>query len=449
MTMQSYSIEGVPITSLLINPDNPRFAKVSTQRDAINIMIKTYSKEVKNLGFDIIDYGINPSELLIVAPSIADKGFYIVLEGNRRTTALKLLHNPDLITDEKYKALKTKFKNMSKTFLQNPIERINCVVFLQPQDSMHWVKLRHTGQNSGIGLMPWNSQQVGRYDKDITGKPDAALQVIDFINKSPHIEDNLKSKLSKVPRTSLNRLLGDNNVRDLLGIDVIDGGLQTSLIEKELIKGLKKIIIDLLDETFTVRKIYTKKDREKYIETFTSRDIPKKSLQNATWKLQTPLNASLSTRSQHKRSNSISKNRHTIIPINCIIKIAPPKINMIYIELKSLDCDKYPNSAAVLLRVFIELSMDLFNKNKNIPNISIDSDLANKITQVTKYFIDKKILKKSELRGISAAGYQPGTFLAATFNSFVHNETYSPISTDIKILWDNLQTFIEKIWENI
>jgi hypothetical protein len=39
-------------------------------------------------------------------------------------------------------------------------------------------------------------------------------------------------------------------------------------------------------------------------------------------------------------------------------------------------------------------------------------------------------------------------FAIDTFNAYVHNRLVSPTAKDLKITWDNIQLFIEKIWEN-
>ena len=47
------------------------------------------------LAKDIVNYGMNPTELSIVMPLNDDLRRYVVLEGNRRLTALKALENPE------------------------------------------------------------------------------------------------------------------------------------------------------------------------------------------------------------------------------------------------------------------------------------------------------------------------------------------------------------------
>jgi hypothetical protein len=45
----------------------------------------------------------------------------------------------------------------------------------------------------------------------------------------------------------------------------------------------------------------------------------------------------------------------------------PPRINAIYYELLSLAVEQYPNACAVLLRVFVELSIDHFGEEYKLP----------------------------------------------------------------------------------
>jgi hypothetical protein len=438
----------ISISNLVVNIENPRYEMVGSQHEAILLLVKEQKNKLLNLSSDIIEYGLNPSEMPIVAPHEKDKGMYNVLEGNRRIVALKLLHNPDLAKEsaQVYKRL----KELSLIFRKNPINEIECVVFLTPTEANRWVKLKHTGENDGVGVVKWDAQQTARFDERISGKSPVVLQAIDFLKKSKTVPADIKSNLKNIPSTNLDRLLRDKGIQELLGISIEDGHLQTRIPENEVAKGLIKIVDDLIQSRIKVKDIYTKSDREKYIESFKQTEIPQKDTKvKAPWELASHKIVQTVT-SAKKRE--VSLDRRTLIPKGCVLQITDKRINKIYRELKDILCDDYENAVAVLFRVFVELSLDHFldkNKKENeFSKITVDSELKAKVTATADYFQRQGVFKKHELKGIRVAVSNQNNILSMeTFNAYVHNRHFSPISKDLKTGWDNIQPFIQRLWE--
>ena len=90
-----YTSISVPLDSLLLDPKNPRFILPvnPTQIDIIKYLIKYEKVEELASGIDA-SRGLLPGEKPIV---FEENGFYIVLEGNRRICACKLLVDPSLV----------------------------------------------------------------------------------------------------------------------------------------------------------------------------------------------------------------------------------------------------------------------------------------------------------------------------------------------------------------
>jgi len=447
--MSAGEIKKIPVTNLSVNTENPRFEMVGNQREAIRIMIQDQGDKLVNLAKDIVEYGLNPSELAIV---ISDKSTsrFNVLEGNRRITALKLLSNLDLI-DTDFSSFLRKLKPVSERYRKKPIDTVQCVVFNRFEDASKWINLKHTGENDGIGIVKWNAQQVARFEAKTRGKSAIALQAIEFLKRDSKLDENLKEQLKNVPSTSLERLLRDASIQDVLGLSIEDGKLLTGFHRDEVVKGLSKVVSDLVTKTIRVKDIYSKQDREKYIESFKASDMPDKSRMTVTsWEL-TSLNPprSLPAVSSQKRSVALSLDRQTVIPKNCVLTIKEERVNKIYRELRNLDLDFYENAAAVLFRVFLELSLDTFIHSKSIPGVKKMDSLVSKAEKSIKYLEDSNRIDKHALKGIKTAINNPNSiFSIDTFNAYVHNRLYSPSARELKLTWDNIKIFIEKIWES-
>lgn len=435
----------INISMLEINTENPRFEMVGNQREAIGVMIESQKNKLARLAQDIIENGLNPSDLVIVTPHEKHKRKFSVLEGNRRVTALKLLNNNDLIP-EKYKSLMNKFKQLSSEFKRNPVKDVPCVVFSDVDEANKWIKLKHTGENEGVGTVTWDAQQKARFEERFEGKATYALQVIDFLKKDNDNDEELKKKLSLIPSSSLQRLLSDPDVRDVIGISIDDGRVVARYSPDEIRKPLTKIITDLARDDFTVKEIYYKDDRLNYLETFKTSELPDKSIGTPKWEIITP-NPPKSTKKKNKKSKPLSSARNTILPKSCIIHIDTPRINKIYRELKDLDLRYFVNSAAITFRVFIELSVDAFIEKHGLKKFTNDK-LSNKISRVSDYLKKEKLLTKDELKPINTAVSSPNSiFSVNTFNAYVHNKHFNPIDSDLKTTWDNIEPFITKLWE--
>jgi hypothetical protein len=147
------------------------------------------------------------------------------------------------------------------------------------------------------------------------------------------------------------------------------------------------------------------------------------------------------------KQKSYPVNRKMLVPSQHKLSITHARIAKIFNELKSLDCDIYPNAAAVLLRVFVELSLDCYASTHDIKGITVDSQLGVKIETITKEMEEDGIMTKHELKAArQMASSQTQNSSVKTFHAYVHNKDFTPIATDLRTAWDDLWTFIEKLW---
>lgn len=446
--MSKWPVELLQVSSLEVNPENPRFELASDQREAISAMLSDQGPKIFNLAQDIVTNGLNPSDIAIVSRHATEKGRFVVLEGNRRVTALKLLVNPELASS-KHQGLLNKFKQLGKENKETDLKRIFCVIVDTPEDAKKWIQLKHTGENDGVGTVRWDTQQIARFEARAGGSSRIALQVIDFLSKSDQVDDDLKERLPLVPLTNLDRLITDRNIQDVLGISIADGRLQADVKESELVKGLVKIVEDLVSKKVKVRDIYTKKHREDYIETFKKKEIPQKSEKaEAAWEL-IGVQKSAQPAARTKRSIPPSTDRKYLIRKDCVLEIRDTRVNKTYHELKRLDCNEFPNAAAVLLRVFLELSSDAYIAKHKLPKMNADSKLFQKLSAIANDLETKEKATKGELKAIrTAVSSQDHIFSTNTFNAYVHNRNMNPIPKELKIAWDNIQAFVEALWGN-
>ena len=94
----------VEITNLLLDLENPRLSEPCvTQTEALHSIALKQERKLQVLAGDILEYGINPSDLPLIIPVETDPAEndeiiqYTVLDGNRRLVALKALADPTVL----------------------------------------------------------------------------------------------------------------------------------------------------------------------------------------------------------------------------------------------------------------------------------------------------------------------------------------------------------------
>ena len=109
--------------------------------------------------------------------------------------------------------------------------------------------------------------------------------------------------------------------------------------------------------------------------------------------------------------------------------------------------------------MFIEFSSDYYTNKYNISttvlksrtckkcgsglaSIPTDMSLKEKIDAVAAAMEGKSIITKNELVGIRKLM----TSLLIDLNSYTHNKDYNPKPPELHMAWDDIQSFIERLW---
>lgn len=473
MAGQKYEYKQVKIADLLLNTSNPRFNPVKHQTETILAMVEDQQGKLVTLAAHIIENGLNPTDIILVRPH---KKQWLVLEGNRRVTALKLANEPDLVPTQ-YPKLKKDFQKLNAILDHLLLENVPCVIIEDEALANEWIRLKHTGENDGAGTVRWDGQQTSRFSYQTSGATDPRIIFLDSLKDLEEIPREYKDHFINIKKTNFDRLMGDPDVRNLVGVESVSGKFELS---NGVNAYLLEVLYDLAFTDFSVGNIYLKEDRKKYISSIIERVESKQKNASTDQKdkelgqdsydergtdkadgsqsTARPKGHSGDTGSQNPGTNpdatdkpskvkSYPINRKTLVPAQHKLSITHGRIAKVYNELKSLDVETYPNAVAVLFRVFIELSADCYISSNNIQSVDVDSKLSKKIEAVTADLESKKVLTKYELRAArQMASSSTQNSSVKTFHSYVHNKDVTPSSTDLKSAWDDLWLFIDGIW---
>lgn len=443
----------IPLSDLLLDVENPRLVETQqTQQETARELAARQGDALLRLAQDIVEHGTDPTTLVAVVPTGDRHKRYRVVEGNRRVLALRALESPSLVASAFTASRNRRLAALAKRYAAKPVERVTCVLFASQDEARHWVELRHTGQNLGAGLLEWGADEKDRFQARHSGQRNRAGQVLDFVEKHGDLSERARTSNVGV-LTNLDRLLTPY-VRERLGLDLQDGRLVALYPKEQIAPALTKIVDDLKTQKIAVRDIYRAADAKNYVDSLPSRLFPKKSKSLKEAVLLDDLTTGKSKPSpvkQQTRAKPKPRPRTTVVPEAAKLNVTPPRINSIYVELSALNAERYPNACSVLLRVFIELSVDHHIEDRNLMT---DAQMRNSPLVKRLKVVIKDLKARNKISGRLATAmenYADGkmTIVAATvptFNQYVHNQYVYPKAADLYTTWDELNPLLEKLW---
>lgn len=449
-----HEIVEIPLADLQLDSKNARLGEEQPSQQQIYLALaKQQGRRLLMLAEDIVKEGMDPTTLPAVVATSDSKKRYRVVEGNRRVLALKALETPTIVAPALATAEQKRLNDLSDKYALAPIEDVTCVLFGTEEEARHWIDLRHTGENEGRGLVAWDANEKDRF-RARTGLRKPAGQVVDFIDK---IRDVTGVSSGTGILTTLQRLLGTPEVRERIGLELVDGGktVVSHFPREEIAKPLAHIIDDLTTGRIKVKDVYERDDRIAY-----ARSLPRKSLPSKAARLQDPvalddLAAGRATPAKASPAKKASKRPHdtrrtSLIPREAKLNPTPPRINAIYNELLALNVDQYPNACAVLLRVFLELSIDheISNATLMTDNVRNNAPLAKRMRTLADHMANTGVISDDLRKAVHKIANTQHVIAASTttFNQYVHNRFVLPKPSELMTSWDELQPFMEKLW---
>jgi hypothetical protein len=427
---------GIRPPDLLIDEVNPRLSEPNVgQREAQRALARELQRKVQILAKDIVEYGLNPLELPVVTAN--GDGRYVVLEGNRRLGALKALENPDTLADAVSPGILKEIRKLSKRYNDAPIDFVPCLVVTDRDEITHWLELKHTGEMEGAGIVRWGPDESSRF-KSRTGKLDPHFQALDFLSKrgdlTPEARRNVKA-------TTFQRLIDTPEVRNRLGIELVNKKLYLLADEARVAKALMHVVEHLPPVT----QLHSKAQRLKYADDLPSRITVKSTL--ATGKGIALSDAVPGPTQKRKSVSRVKHRREKLIPYDCVLNVTDLRVKEIEGELRGLKVEKYTNSVSVLLRVFIELSADCYITRVPLAT-SLDASLGKKLGDVAHDLVSKQKLTPQQAKPVNKA-VSADSLLAPSvrlMHEYVHNPNVFPIPGDLFAQWNSLQPFLTAIW---
>lgn len=448
-------ISPIPVSDLLLDKKNARLGdEQPSQQAAIHALAQQQGRRLVKLAESIVERGLDIAQPFTVVATGDKKRGYVVLEGNRRTLALKALETPTIVQSALTPSDFRKLNALSAHFAGNRIEEVQCALYEPDEEerAIAFVISRHGGAQEGAGLVEWDSDEKDRFlaRHGATARRSYSGQALEFIDEVDGPSES-KTRIA----TTLQRLLTSSKIRDKLGLDVVEGELVSQYPKPEVAKGLRKIVDDLRSQRKRVPDLYDDHQRQAYIADFTADELPDPSTKLAGPARLSDLpkgqTAPVAPKPKPKKPTRAKVPRTSVSASDAKINPSPQRLNTIFNELVTLNADQYPNAGSVLFRVFVELSVDDYIVRHNLmpENDRRSFALAKRMKVANDHLLSTAAIAK-QLHTVIGQVANSTHGLAAgltTLNQYVHNSYSFPKPSELRLSWDELQPFLEAIWK--
>lgn len=441
------------IDDLVLDNDNPRITHAEGQQQVLQKVVRDQKTKLVRLAESIIEHGLSPIERFMVMEVSQKPKRYVALEGNRRVTALRLLVNPAAMTGLVMPdGMQRSLEGLARIFDRSKIEPIDAYEVSSREEGRYWIELRHNGEDEGRGVVSWKPIVAARFRKK-----EPAIQAFDMVMEHGGFDEDAAENIrTGFSLTTLRRLMESRDVRAELGLAVENGQLCSILPGSELIKPLKKIVLDIAGKNVDSRRFNKTDKMLEYVRGFGKADKPdltKKVASRPVEGIQKAEFTKTRVRSGVSKKTTSLDRRH-VVPRNCAINVTNNRIAEIYKELRTLNIDEARNAIAVLLRVFLELSVDHLLEANNIPLRFIPpgsgreqpKKLDRKLTEAVDLLVMNGVPKAHFAAIIRSLSVKTSPMNVDLFHLYVHDRFATPSPSELTAAWDHAQPFFDKIW---
>lgn len=427
------AIRTIPISDLLVNRANDRHGELENETAAIAWLFNEREAHMRNLARDIVAKGE-----IFEFPLVSSEGArFMVFDGNRRVTCLKLLHDsrraPTTELQAFFKELRGNwpgsFPDSIQCQVENDRDRIDDILFR-----------RHTGSQNGVGQSTWDDRMKATFVAR-TGKGGGAI-VADEIEKRLSEADMLP-KGRKIPRSTMNRLLSAEPFRNRLGFTMNKGRFAFTHDENISLVAMARVANDLATRTLVLGDIWDVDGKRGYLDGLEKEGV----LPNAQHALsKSKSHASVSSSTKHKPSAVPRQNpRTTVIPQKDFGLVWPGRLqrhHQIWEELQfHLELTRHSNAISVLLRVLLELSIENYITQTGFV-VHANDKLSVRVHKVGKDLHAKGKIDQKYLGLLAKFQHNEQMVSADTLNRYVHSPNFAPSPEHLTSVWDSLSELI-------
>lgn len=421
-------LEQIKIKDLQVNRANDRHGELENETAAIAWLFNTRETHMKNLAKDIVDEG-RIFEPPLVTP---EKNAFLVFDGNRRVTCLKLLEKPERSPTVQ---LQDFFKTLRKNWKGSFPSTILCQVEENRDDIDSTLYRRHTGTQNGVGQSNWDDRMKDNFVAR-SGKA-AGFNLADEIEQRLKAADLLPNK--KIPRSNLNRFLSSEAIRNRIGISGKNKEFSYTHKPEVVLETLRAITEDFANARVVLGDIWDNTGKLSYLGKLDqSGKLPNDEDILDSENDKPPGKPKPKPKPKPTR-------RTTLIPqkeFGILWTGKQQRHHAIWEELQfHLNTERHANAVSVLFRVLLELSIDHYVDEHSI-QVRENDKLARRVEKVGAALFSHDKIDKKQLDATKKFSQINQLVSADTLNRYVHSNSFAPSPKDLEALWDTMADLI-------
>lgn len=440
------------ITELFLDPENIRL-EVPVQASQPSLINDLFVNEnATQVLLSIAQNGFFPDEMPVV---VREKGKLVVMEGNRRVAALKVLARPELVG-----AKEGTIRDIVKTAVPFPRE-LDVVLAPDRRSVRRLLAAKHTQQ----ARRPWRPlRQAAFYKAELeSGKTvddlreeypsveiEKFLRMVNIHRIAASITYDDPEVAKKVhherqfPASTIERLYDDQQVREFLGFDFDDNGeVKVKIAKKEFEKGFRKIVEDVVTKfaadfgTVDSRTLNNERNRAAYLASFPKKVAPKQTKASK-----------VTTSKDFDPQPEPPKPRTKLAPKDMPYALQSKGVQRMLGELQSIDYRRFSNATHDLLRSFLECALKAYFQDTG-KTIAPRRGQYVFLDQVLDEFI-KEMTSASNQRLLQVARRIKDTpdmvsYSASFLNAVNHNPDIFVTSTEVEAAWDAMEPLLRHV----
>jgi|GEM_PF-5908115 len=254
--------------------DNVRYSyKLDSEKECIEELFERNPgiKKMRTLFQSVVEDGYFMETLIVYNDR---RNGFIVLDGNRRLSLMKIIAYPELV--EKFKLDQSQLKEIEN------INEIMCDIYENLEDAYNHVERRHQGEQNGAGIVLWDSSGKERM-KEIRGEEASiGYAVVQFFKKTKSSQFKyVKEHINNI--STINRILKSKYVFN--SIFNLNSAYEYDLSNEKHIIKLNEILIKLyqFDPKGRVKHVYYKDDIETlFFDVLPINGVQQLSIENVT-----------------------------------------------------------------------------------------------------------------------------------------------------------------------
>ena len=362
--------KSIAIKDLHLWDENARFPDKyfnSDQKDLIQFFLNKSDFKIKQLIEEIVkDFDLPQLEKLVVWN---DDSKYVVLEGNRRLTAYKILSNPALVSEEKLNKYLTEQKSILRI---DDSFQIECLVADNKNEGLRYIDRKHANNNNEVN---WQEPERSTYKvrRGSENQTEFIKIGIARIVRDLDLPEEMKDQiLGKGYVTTFFRLVTTVPARAEFGFEVDENG-DLIVKDKNFREKLKVIIYQVLrkkdfDNNDVDSRSLNKTDKiETYIKSVKPDDAKKVDAEikrNTAEDIFGTKTVTISPGGKKPVTLPRSRPQPTglFTSVDIPFRIGSANLRILYDELRDIEVAKFPNATHDLLRSFLECSLIVFFK---------------------------------------------------------------------------------------